>query len=735
MRTAVVLALCSSARMRARRRRPTNACRSHCTMRLRHCPLLPRRASVHSRSQPPKLVFRRRGRGPHRRCMCHELADCARDDRGDVAVADVWYRRCCASSCGSADAGRTRPRAIVGARDLHHRVVQAWVQLARADSDVTAASINAQQAAELEVIAKGRLSAGVGADVDVTVQARRARVRRLRSRAPSVKKTRHRRSCRDCSGGIRCGDCARMDRSSRRRTLTSSQSCAPDSQSIRLACSHDAATGRRPCQRRRDARGALGRDRARRRSAARRPDHGSQNDAMVGVQSTCRCSRMSATSSAWRNSSKRPSAHGSRRRRASSTPSSWPPIARGKRRPTSCKRSSAMSCRRKNARRRCRRRRIAKVRAISHLRCKRSAISRRFARSAMQRVRMQQRRMRICKWRSAMRRSLLALLVVVGCRHARRGRRRRQARGRDGDVSARRRGRDRRYHRGQRRDRASAEARLRCQLAGRRARRASRGRRGRQRAGGRAARDCRGSRVAGGLARSEGGRRVGAGGEDRGRARRRAARSARSNRHRGAQGSRRCTRRLAAANAELDAAKARSGLASSNLARRELRAPRAGVVLHVYKRVGESVDGTSASPIARSPTCASLELHAQVPPTALSPLREGMPATVRVLGLDSSVDASVARVAPAVDSTTLLGLVRIALAKSDGIKVGTVGQRARFRSAKRPGVRVPASALRRSLVGEDELVVCAGERRASPHGESRRAAEAGVEILDGLKAG
>jgi len=54
-------------------------------------------------------------------------------------------------------------------RELRHRVVQAWVELARTDADVTAASITAQQAAELEMIAKGRLSAGVGADVDVTV--------------------------------------------------------------------------------------------------------------------------------------------------------------------------------------------------------------------------------------------------------------------------------------------------------------------------------------------------------------------------------------------------------------------------------------------------------------------------------------------------------------------------------------------------------------------------------------
>jgi outer membrane protein TolC len=54
-------------------------------------------------------------------------------------------------------------------RDLQSRVVIAWIQLARADGEVTTTAIAAQQAAEIEVIAKGRLSAGVGADVDVTI--------------------------------------------------------------------------------------------------------------------------------------------------------------------------------------------------------------------------------------------------------------------------------------------------------------------------------------------------------------------------------------------------------------------------------------------------------------------------------------------------------------------------------------------------------------------------------------
>ena len=75
--------------------------------------------------------------------------------------------------------------------------------------------------------------------------------------------------------------------------------------------------------------------------------------------------------------------------------------------------------------------------------------------------------------------------------------------------------------------------------------------------------------------------------------------------------------KAAAAAAELDAANARAGLASRQHARRELRAPHAGVVLHVWKRVGESVDGTTATPVAEVADVAMLELRAQVPPAAL----------------------------------------------------------------------------------------------------------------------
>ena len=192
--------------------------------------------------------------------------------------------------------------------------------------------------------------------------------------------------------------------------------------------------------------------------------------------------------------------------------------------------------------------------------------------------------------------------------------------------------------------------------------------------------------------------------------------------------------KAAATAAELDAAKARSGLATSQLSRREIRSPRAGVVLHLYRKVGETVDGTGATPIAEVADVSVLELHAQAAPQVLSKIKEGMTARVRVLGIDAPVAASVVRVAPAVNATTLLGLVRLPLASSEGIKVGTSGS-AQITIAKRPGIRVPQSALRRSMVGEDEVVVCDGgvaHVRAIKVGARD---ERGAAVLEGLKPG
>ncbi|MGE5184178.1 MAG: efflux RND transporter periplasmic adaptor subunit, partial [Acidobacteriota bacterium] len=194
--------------------------------------------------------------------------------------------------------------------------------------------------------------------------------------------------------------------------------------------------------------------------------------------------------------------------------------------------------------------------------------------------------------------------------------------------------------------------------------------------------------------------------------------------------------KAAAAAAELDAANARAGLASSRMARRELRAPRAGVVLHVWKHTGDVVDGTAATPVAEVADLTTLEVHAQVPPGPLARLAEGMTASVRVLGLPDSLPATIVRVEPAVDPTTLLGMVRLRIDAADlsKLKVGSAAT-AQIVVSKHPGITVPASALRRSLVGADEVVVCAGNVAHVREVDVGARSDKGVAIDKGLVAG
>lgn len=127
-----------------------------------------------------------------------------------------------------------------------------------------------------------------------------------------------------------------------------------------------------------------------------------------------------------------------------------------------------------------------------------------------------------------------------------------------------------------------------------------------------------------------------------------------------------------------------------------------------------------------------LELHALIPPVQLRRLRDGMTAVVSATG-GEPITGSVVRVAPAVDVATQLGLVRVALAATGDLQVGTAAT-GRIAIAQRPGVVIPAAAVRRSLVGEDEVVVCeAGTAHVRKVALGRRGEL--DEITDGLKAG
>jgi RND family efflux transporter MFP subunit len=192
--------------------------------------------------------------------------------------------------------------------------------------------------------------------------------------------------------------------------------------------------------------------------------------------------------------------------------------------------------------------------------------------------------------------------------------------------------------------------------------------------------------------------------------------------------------RAAAAAAEVDAAAARAGFAAKNNARRDVRAPHAGVVLQLLKHVGESVDGTASTPVARVADVSTLEMHAQLAAASLASIQEGMPATIRLVGTRADITGKVVRVARALDPTTLLGMVRVVLDGKHNAPVGSAAT-GRIVTGSHPGFLVPASALRRSTVGSDELVVCDGTvARVRPVSVGQRR-DGMVEISSGVRPG
>jgi hypothetical protein len=91
-----------------------------------------------------------------------------------------------------------------------------------------------------------------------------------------------------------------------------------------------------------------------------------------------------------------------------------------------------------------------------------------------------------------------------------------------------------------------------------------------------------------------------------------------------------------------------------------------------------------------------------------------------------------------VDPATLLGGVRLAIdPKAEGIAGVKVGSAAtgRIVVATRPGLKVPETALRRSIVGADELVVCDGNVAKIAAVTIGQRSEHGIEIASGIKPG
>jgi HlyD family secretion protein len=198
------------------------------------------------------------------------------------------------------------------------------------------------------------------------------------------------------------------------------------------------------------------------------------------------------------------------------------------------------------------------------------------------------------------------------------------------------------------------------------------------------------------------------------------------------------TARAETARAGQAEAEATARRAQRQVERTSVRSPLAGVVVRLFRRSGELVDGTPATPIAEIADPSALELTADATAGDLVRLRKAQPAEVSIGALPGvSWKASVAAVSPAVDRATGLGVVRLGIELSSATRppMGLLGTARVSIGAIRAGVGVPDVALRSGAGAGIEVVLCGTDGLAHVHRAARGASANGKTEVAGLAIG
>jgi HlyD family secretion protein len=125
--------------------------------------------------------------------------------------------------------------------------------------------------------------------------------------------------------------------------------------------------------------------------------------------------------------------------------------------------------------------------------------------------------------------------------------------------------------------------------------------------------------------------------------------------------------------------------------RTEVRAPVAGLVSRRSARLGASAS-TSGEPLFRIIEDGAIDLEADVPQQTLAKLAVGMPAQLKLPGVDGPISGHVRLVNQEVDKGSRTGKVRIALGDPSRAHIGAFAS-GQVELARRDGVGVPSTAL------------------------------------------
>ena len=166
--------------------------------------------------------------------------------------------------------------------------------------------------------------------------------------------------------------------------------------------------------------------------------------------------------------------------------------------------------------------------------------------------------------------------------------------------------------------------------------------------------------------------------------------------------------------------------------RTEVKAPVAGIVSHRSAKVGADASSTG-EPLFRIIEDGAIDLEADVPEQSLARLAVGMPAELKLPGVEGVVNGRVRLVDQEVDKASRTGKVRIALEDVSHAHIGAFAS-GQVELARRDGVGAPATAFEREGEKARLYVVSNGkveERQVKPgivDGDS-------VEIESGVAPG
>lgn len=162
------------------------------------------------------------------------------------------------------------------------------------------------------------------------------------------------------------------------------------------------------------------------------------------------------------------------------------------------------------------------------------------------------------------------------------------------------------------------------------------------------------------------------------------------------------------ARAGVNAAVAASDLARRTLGRVQVRSTFAGTVTRVWRGAGALVDGTASTPIVELAASGLAEFDADATERQMVAIAPGQEATVTLATGGEPMAGTVRARSAALDVSTGLGLVRVAIEPKSDVTLGLFGS-ATIHLGKRNGVLVvPALAMRGAVADGAEVAVCKG---------------------------